>query len=551
MLRGSHMCCRYAVFRHQHAMRRDWYAPALVYPTGSAPAAGEALGRIARVAGRIHMGNAASCAGPYIHSVRGGFACNSSSSHSIIFLDEDEDVPVNTERSDFGWDEFVVSDASAKRTYLQVMLERKLVPLCGRDGAQVVLEDLGLTEDTGDAYVDHQSWVDLPLNWTESAPDMQFVGEMSNFFKNDRTVILGGNDNDGGKHPLAVVDGGSTRDFIIPTYIDGRCVARKDERGGTWTLYSRRTGMKVRFSFQNPSDGAVRGNVPDLVDLSITDWCDAGCVMCYRGSTVKGSHAKREYLEGLVEAFADNQVFEVAIGGGEATAHPWFDGLVRALHERHVVPNLTTRNIDYLVAHPETVELLGAVAYSVETVDDAKRFADLGWEAHSTMRRFQIVDGMVPKETLREIANIALDEGIHVTLLGYKTTGRGAGWSRRLVDSGWQELWQEDLFGQWTFAIDTTAARQYRADLERLGVAEASYHTQEGAWSCFVDAVAQKMGASSYQHLDALLALDRPETFADTFRSLTIEDGDEVVDVAMPVLRAGERRPAPAGGLLR
>ena len=54
-----------------------------------------------------------------IHNLRLGFACNSSSSHSLIFLPGCTD---NAEGQDFGWQCFTLASSEAKMGYLAQQL---------------------------------------------------------------------------------------------------------------------------------------------------------------------------------------------------------------------------------------------------------------------------------------------------------------------------------------------------------------------------------------------------------------------------------------------
>ncbi len=67
----------------------------------------------------------------------------------------------------------------------------------------------------------------------------------------------------------------------------GTWVVRRDPLG-FWVALDRELGVRMRLSF-SPSEEAVfvpyRSTWPELVDLRITDRCDAACPWCYQGST--------------------------------------------------------------------------------------------------------------------------------------------------------------------------------------------------------------------------------------------------------------------------
>ena len=64
---------------------------------------------------------------------------------------------------------------------------------------------------------------------------------------------------------------------------------------------------------------------PENADIKITDYCDAGCAYCHENSTVKGVHGDLRRIEKTIDSLHAGT--ELAIGGGNALAHPdliWF-----------------------------------------------------------------------------------------------------------------------------------------------------------------------------------------------------------------------------------
>ncbi len=452
-----------------------------------------------------------------IENIREGFACNSSSSHSMLLL-EKEERPGTTEYNEFGWEAFTIDNWEGKSNYLHAILREALSRILGLQGAEQVLTSLGFNELAEGTYVDHQSCFDLPHDWSGQTVNIEFVQDLIAFFKQDNLVILGGNDNDGSADKIE-----NSQEFVLPLAMLSSIpsIARKDLSNNTWTIFSRETGMKIRFSFEEPlTPQSSKGGLPDLVDVKITDWCDVGCVMCYQGSTSKGGHADDEYLKQLADTLGETHVFEVAIGGGEPTAHPGFKKFVEALRAKNVIPNLTTRNLEFLKTEDQIIEQLGAVAYSVETLEEAQEFLNLKLPK-STKRNIQIVDGMVTHTTFLAICKAAWNSHATVTLLGYKTAGRGALWQKNLLNTNWVKAYNSDGFQRWGFRIDTALVRQYRTQIESLGASYTSYHSEEGAWSCYIDAVSQQMGASSY--VPTSEDLTNPANFLKTFQKLSVD----------------------------
>ena len=95
--------------------------------------------------------------------------------------------------------------------------------------------------------------------------------------------------------------------------------------------------------------------------------------------------------------------------------------------------------------------------------------------------------------TLEEAAR----HGYRVTLLGYKTTGRGGEYRPRPY--GW---WTDGIalaqkLGL-ALSIDTTLADQYHHEILQADIGQEYFHVREGQYSAFIDAVSMTVHASSY-----------------------------------------------------
>ncbi len=487
-----------------------------------------------------------------IHNIRRGFATNSSSTHSIIVLPASGDAITDTDLGDdgafsFGWQHFTAVSREAKVAYLFKILANKL----GRDGAALTwLSDMAQYTDGQfwatafapvlgasvqqflDTYasssLDHESMISLPGDYDRFrvAVHPGFFRALTEFMLNPRVAILGSNNNDDSVHPLEDMPGATNVHFQAFLYVDGEydVVCREDEapaRGdaatvpvGTpqrwFTFFNRETGDKTRIGFPVLSDVATLGPVtrpekasaPELVDVKITDFCPFGCAYCYQGSTVQGQHAYAGNLDTLAGALARMKVFEVALGGGEPTMHPNFADILRAFRMSGIIPNFTSRSTAWLrsPAFPVIQEMMGAVAFSVNTAEDVRRFqtaADLvGLEARKV--HFQYVVGTSSDEDFTQLLEAA--EGYQVTLLGYKTAGRGAWYLAQVGGDVRRQNWPLicKRAGTTSVGIDTALALMWQHEIEVMGIPEETYHLYEGKFSMYIDAVTNRMAPSSY-----------------------------------------------------
>jgi organic radical activating enzyme len=450
-----------------------------------------------------------------IHNVRLGFATNSSSTHSIIFLKPGQHVrDSETDGGEFGWNFFTAASPEAKRQYVAIHLFIALQSQVGEDVAMAAVDSWvkGATRTPEgqyayngkgpEGYVDHQSLYVLPRSWDGKGVDKEFFDDFLAFFMRDDVAILGGNDNTDETHPLD--EGG----FSLPLQQDGggEYVARKDVAGKYWTIFSRADGTKIRFSFDEPSKTreVTKASAPELVDLKITDFCPYGCAFCYQDSTHAGKHGDAQAISGAAYALAKMKVFEVAIGGGEPTMHPKFVEILETFHRSGITPNFTTKNLAWLrdgSLWPKITKLIGGFAYSVDTAKDVRKLAALleANDIDDNLASVQYVMGSSSLYVLEQIVRECAHSNIRLTLLGYKTTGRGSSFKPEKYD-GWLEM-IEKVRAERVYVnigIDTELAAESGAALDKAGISRRLYATREGAFSMYLDAVDMKVGPSSY-----------------------------------------------------
>lgn len=460
-----------------------------------------------------------------IHNVRLGLATNSSSTHSLIFLPpgtKAEDCP-EARAGAFGWNYFTAASEPVKRQYLAYILFHSLRHMMSIDLARVITREWSGIMLERDGYgdvagsIDHQSVYVLPAAWQEKEPDRLFFNDFKAFLLKENLVILGGNDNDGITHPLADKYG----DFRLPLKQDSvfttSMVCRKDT-GGWWTVFNRETGAKIRFSFEDGREvKAEKASTPELVDIKITDFCQFSegeqgntCAdFCYQGSTKAGKHASNLY--GIIQWCGDNRVFEAAIGGGEPTSYPKIEDVLSNFRYYGVVPNMTTKNLTWLTKGGSQqnrkrdimLEALGAFAYSAETGNDVENAVVACQAAGPNVVQklhIQHVLGTQPEYELYQLISMCHQHNLTLTLLGYKTAGRGAA-----VKPHPHKRWLKTVFElkgrnalPYRFGIDTALAAESKAELEKAGVPNWCYATEEGKFSMYIDAVTGKFGPSSY-----------------------------------------------------
>lgn len=479
-----------------------------------------------------------------IHNIRFGRATNSSSSHSIVI------IPRPTSASEqidpyggYGRNMFQLVTKESKRNYIAAQIFTAMGKLLPADmawiaatrwaGASGVIADPSaeLNEETLEEIrekwdaadgVDHQSVMDLPMEWPSQwgsvqkhAVDRDFLADFLAFIDRDDVVICGGSDeSDAEDSPLK----GTGRDFgaLFSGYSSAKMLARKD--GSYWTMINTDSGNKIRFSFAD-EPAPFAASAPELVDLSITDYCNEGCGFCYRGSTTRGAHAKREDLHEILRALAEEKVFEVAIGGGEPTLHPlFFSEILGSIRRRGMIPNFTTRKLDWLsdvINVKRVLDAGAAFAFSVHNAEDVARLsraiASTGAETDLKVYMQHALGSLVDEEQFAELIRAAESTRFSLTLLGYKQTGRGKAFGEK-PSSRWMDILESsaaarDRYGRW-IGIDTVIAKKYEHELAQRGVPAMLITPSEGTFSCFINAVTGRLHSSSYDDTEGVQIME-------------------------------------------
>lgn len=463
-----------------------------------------------------------------IYNVRVGLATNSSSSHSLIIAPKK--VGDDQVGEYYGWNAFTLASVEARRDYLHVILYENLKELVGQEIALLVANGMTINhydaDDCEERGIDHQSHITLPCDHTGHL-NMEFAREFADYLLQRDFVILGGNDNDG-SHPMGT--GQALLPWPLQESNSKDWVARKDREHGYWSIFNKHTGAKVRFSFPknallDPNMKPEKAYAPELVDIKITDMCphvNAPCYQfCYQASNPAGQHAPYGKLESLMRALAELGVFEVAIGGGEPTFHPQFAAILRLTRRYGIVPNFTTRSFHWLENDSLRATILphlGAFAFSVSSAKDVRKLGTL-CEVHGINNRgkhkvsIQVVMGTISDHDLKELLKEARHWNFYATLLGFKQTGRGGeykiptyiaqskNWPKQLLEL-------RDKAECPSLCVDTAFVTQYESQIKEAGIPDYLFHKEEGKFSAYVDAVAMKMGPSSFCDAGDMRTLD-------------------------------------------
>ena len=272
------------------------------------------------------------------------------------------------------------------------------------------------------------------------------------------------------------------RNPVIAEYDNGNCHI---------VLY--RDGTKVRNC-----DGIPLPELPESIDLKITNYCDIGCPFCHEGSSIKGNHADLSTVFNIFEQMRPGS--EVALGGGNPLSHPELSALLYAASNYKIIANLTVRLESVIKDHKEDDineyrynKLIYGVGISGSTewpiID-----RDIPIINSNTTLHF-IVGVDEPQEVLK----MAKDH--KVLILGYKQVGRGKEFYPKVKDrvAEWQ-YWTPAILArtQSIVSFDNLAIEQLNV---RSFIDSSSWNKYymggEGEFTMYIDAVDGNYAVSS------------------------------------------------------
>lgn len=197
---------------------------------------------------------------------------------------------------------------------------------------------------------------------------------------------------------------------------------------GYTSYFNSDTGFFARIPDKGKQDPFWSPHGPELMDISITNWCDKECAFCYKSSTVLGKHMAFSDYKNVIDQAASMGTFQVALGGGNPNQHPDFIEILEYTACKGIVPNYTTNGHGLSEEIIETTQkYCGAVAVSayppyVETADTITRLIKKGIKVNiHFILNAESIDTAIdwlsdPPEFLSEINA--------VVFLNYKPSGR-------------------------------------------------------------------------------------------------------------------------------
>lgn len=363
--------------------------------------------------------------------------------------------------------------------------------------------------------------------------------------------------------PDIVIVGGSDEDDFVFDKISG-CkhlsheyayldkITDKVKNGNYYILYGNMFHKKEKLRLQIDSIPDMIPEYPELVDMKITNACEHKCPFCYMNSVSEGEHAKKEDIYRILRKFKIKTEF--ALGGGNVLLHPDFTSIVKHIHNKDHIVNITIRyddtktienNNNIKRAIKKYVSGIGISVQKAKDVDVAsdfiKEMLDLG--KHVSLH---IIPEMIGSDEsvdimnkMTEINDSLLDLGIgnncKVLLLGLKQSGRAKELKYDLLSDA--ELHSFEEASRYQFCVDTSFVNTYEYFFKTYyNDCEEFFLTRnEGEFSMYIDAVNNKAYASSYKtDIEDGINIREEQEIKDVFGEIRRRNGFKVFEKPLP-----------------
>lgn len=144
------------------------------------------------------------------------------------------------------------------------------------------------------------------------------------------------------------------------------------------TIFNQGTGLFIRKEDDGEDEPFWASDGPELLDVSITSYCERECSFCYRQANRDGHHIAFSDVRSIILQAKEIGVLQIALGGGNPNQHPDFINILRLIRENGIVPSYTTNgeglSDEILMA---SRKYCGAVAISVYSPFDENMYLRL------------------------------------------------------------------------------------------------------------------------------------------------------------------------------
>lgn len=258
-------------------------------------------------------------------------------------------------------------------------------------------------------------------------------------------------------------------------------------------------GTRIRET----EDDEFRFDFASNMDVKICNFCDRGCPFCHEGSTQDGKFG--DILnEKFIETLHPYQ--EIAIGGGDATAHPDLIPFLEKLKAQKVIANITVNQVHFekkqdLIRKLVDEKLIYGLGVSL--VNPTESFINLVKRYPNAV--IHVINGVLKASDVAALEN----NDLKMLILGYKHLRRGNDYfDSDVINIKKNQEWLYENLGAIlskfkVVSFDNLALEQL--DVRRLlsdRQWEEFYQGEDGTSTYYIDMVERKFAKSSTAPFD-------------------------------------------------
>lgn len=287
--------------------------------------------------------------------------------------------------------------------------------------------------------------------------------------------------------------------YITKLYADG---TRTRELFPKETFYDQSLYREDKFKMKEID--IMEPEFPESIDLKITNYCENNCKYCYANSNKEGKHANKNFIKDIISEM--KPYTEIAIGGGNALAHPDLIEILQFAKERNVICNITLKDIDVInnkekitkMFDNKLIKALGISPTTSDTINEAIEYLN-----NDCYRNFvlHLILGVHDKKFLNKLKDNYIPA---ILFLGYKQKGLGDKYynkNKETINNKLIEIknmkYNELTKISTTISFDNLAIEQLELDTEN--VYKDLYQGNDGKFSFYIDAVEEKYAKSSME----------------------------------------------------
>lgn len=264
-------------------------------------------------------------------------------------------------------------------------------------------------------------------------------------------------------------------------------------KNGNYNVKILTDGTKIRFTQNNE----FKPEHPESIDIKITNYCDLNCKYCHENSTINGTHADLHKLLDTIKELPAG--VELAVGGGNALAHPDIVLFLEILRGRNLIANITVNQrhlkmYQQLLTHLLKNDLMKGLGISIQHNNNDFTYVKPLLKLTNNIV-YHLIIGVNKIDSLQQL--IQLDsKNCKILILGYKYFGRGLDYQPSDLQEWYIHL--PKYLGRCTLAFDNLAIEQL--NIKRLFTNQGwdkFYMGDDFKFTMYIDAVKQEFAPTS------------------------------------------------------